>query len=292
MHSVYFFTDVHGNYNLFNAITDWCFAQDPEATVIFGGDACDRGLYGYRIMQDLLLCPQIIYLKGNHEDLFTKAARQILRLYTRPNDHRLQLHTMDAANSILNESVSIHDPNIMLALANEGESTLKDWIISGADENIIKRIEGLPLTFSYENLDFCHAGADYETFKIVANAEHNGSFAWEKDKQDLLWDRAKIAFGWATERIAIFGHTPTLLLPRGIYGHDNQRSHAHPCAWKDHMGGMNKRGGWKIDMDTGAIWSNRAYVLDCLTMKVYGFEEEKMSGGSIIKNLESYKIIQ
>ena len=289
MHNVYFFTDVHGNYNLYCAIVEWCLCQDSQSTIIFGGDACDRGPYGFRIMEELLDCPQIVYLKGNHEDMFTAAAREILKYYNM--DARLRARRKDLVDEIISECIENKDYKVSLAIANEGDMTLKDWIISGASEDIIKRIEGLPLTFSYDNLDFCHAGAEYEVFKRVADAEHDNGFAWGADKQDLLWDRSKIAFGWIAGRIGVFGHTPTVLLPDGIYGRDKSIARAHPCAWKDRMGAIGKRGGIKIDMDTGSIWSNRAYVLDCLTMEVYGFEDEVVAGGSIIKNIEPYKII-
>ena len=50
MHDIFFFTDIHGMYDLYRAIMDFCNEQDPEAMIIFGGDACDRGKDGYKIM--------------------------------------------------------------------------------------------------------------------------------------------------------------------------------------------------------------------------------------------------
>lgn len=69
MHDIYFFTDIHGQKNLFDAMYDWCLRQDPECTIVYGGDACDRGNDGYEIMKKLIASPQVIYLKGNHEYL-------------------------------------------------------------------------------------------------------------------------------------------------------------------------------------------------------------------------------
>ena len=77
MHDIFFFTDIHGMYDLYRAIMDFCNEQDSEATIIFGGDACDRGRDGYKIMKELLANPRVVYLKGNHEDLFVKAAYEI-----------------------------------------------------------------------------------------------------------------------------------------------------------------------------------------------------------------------
>mgnify|MGYP002526906662 CR=1 FL=1 len=78
MHDVFYFTDIHGRKDLFDRIISFCEQQDPEYTLIFGGDAADRGSEGYYIMTALLDNPHVIYLKGNHEDLFVKAARAII----------------------------------------------------------------------------------------------------------------------------------------------------------------------------------------------------------------------
>ena len=32
--------------------------------------------------------------------------------------------------------------------------------------------------------------------------------------------------------------------------------------------------GWKLDMDTGAVFTGRAFVLNILTMQAQGFEEK------------------
>ena len=61
-----------------NSAIKWCKEQDPECTIVYGGDAADRGPDGYRIIKELLNDPQIIYIYGNHEDLFIKAADAII----------------------------------------------------------------------------------------------------------------------------------------------------------------------------------------------------------------------
>ena len=70
MHDIFTFGDIHGMYDLYKAIMDYCNEQDPEATIVFLGDACDRGKDGYRIMKDLLNHSNVVYLKGNHEDMY------------------------------------------------------------------------------------------------------------------------------------------------------------------------------------------------------------------------------
>ena len=61
------FSDLHGQYNLWTAIKNY---YNKDDTLIFLGDACDRGPDGIKIMQELLADPRVIYIKGNHEDMF------------------------------------------------------------------------------------------------------------------------------------------------------------------------------------------------------------------------------
>ena len=81
MREVFFFTDIHGNKRLFDFLRKWCYEQDSECTIIYGGDAADRGEDGFYIMNELLNDPHIIYLYGNHEDLFVKATDAIIGAY-------------------------------------------------------------------------------------------------------------------------------------------------------------------------------------------------------------------
>jgi serine/threonine protein phosphatase 1 len=71
----YVMSDIHGMGSLFDEVMSFLNEQD-EYQLIFLGDACDRGTDGYRIMKSLLENPNVIYLKGNHEDLFVKAVHE------------------------------------------------------------------------------------------------------------------------------------------------------------------------------------------------------------------------
>lgn len=288
MKNIYFLTDIHGQYHLFSGIVD---GIEPDSTLVFGGDANDRGDYGYRIMRELLDSPQVIYLKGNHEDMFVKAAYAILG-YCGQND--IFQAALQSKDKICAETIitSCSNPDVLLYLQNDGFQTLVSWILDGAQEEFLEKVNALPLTFSYENIDFCHAGTTYKIFSDIADKEYHKEPIPEKDIQDILWNRTMLPLGWKTDRICVFGHTPTVTLPTGIYGRDKSVARSHPCAWHDKMRAIDKRGGWKIDMDTSAAWSNRAYILNCLTMEVYGFYDEiDKEDNHIIKIIDEYKII-
>lgn len=225
--NIYFFTDIHGHYPLFHAILNWC----NNDVIIYGGDSCDRGKDGYKIIKELLEVPNVIYLYGNHEELFTNAAKAILKTYC----HNKNIHSCDTekAKLVLKHMRALGDEDVKLHLINGGESTLIDWLLDGAPKEIIDKLSVLPRTYSYENYDFCHAGSTYTTFSYVSTlTEYKGTY----DEQAIIWDRNCIPLGWETGRIGIFGHTPTVFLPRGIYGYDTSLTNIHPCYWQDKMG--------------------------------------------------------
>ena len=147
MHDVFYFTDIHGACPLFDAIMNFCKEQDSESTIIFGGDAIDRGSDGYQIMKELLNNPKVVYLKGNHEDMFTKAAREIKAMFNFENRPREDIRkVLNACRNFDYKYANIQD-----SLYNGGMSTLLDWIEDGMPMDIVERVEYLPLTFTYNN---------------------------------------------------------------------------------------------------------------------------------------------
>lgn len=288
MRDVFFFTDIHGNKRLFDFLRNWCYEQDLECTIVYGGDAADRGEDGFYIMNELLNDPYIIYLYGNHEDLFVKAADAIIGAYASDDEKYEYIHhcNEEQANKVL-EKMNDENFDVKLHIYNGGEPTLKAWLINGADEDFVDNIRNLPRTFSYENIDFCHAGGTYSAFKKVTDAEYENKVRPYYEENMLIWDRNCIPLGWETGRVCVHGHTPTTYLPAGIYGHDKSLANIHPCSWYDRMGAKEKRSGMKIDMDTGAVFSDRAFVLNCLTMKTYGFQDYIKIGVDSIKQIES-----
>lgn len=288
MHKIFYFTDIHGAWKLYDAIIKYCKQQEPECTIVYGGDACDRGLDGYKIMHDLLNDPQIIYLKGNHEDMFCRAAREIIEKFDFQNTSREKIE------KVLNSTIYFDSryENTCQSILNDGLSTLTDWIIDNKPMDFINSLEHLPLTFSYENYDFCHSGGIYKTFKAVADKEYNHKIVEARLEEAILWDRYAWDMGWQTNRICIHGHTPTIHLPARIYGKNKSFQDIHPCAWIGNFYIDNPEyQGYRVDMDTAAAISGRAYVLDVLTQKITGFfDPQAVELNGEIQIIEQYKL--
>ena len=285
MHDVFFFTDIHGMYDLYRAIMDYCNEQDPEAMIIFGGDAIDRGLHGYKIMKELLNTPRVIYLKGNHEDMFVRAAQEI------QNEFTFNTPTREYVRRILNSCCLFDDKyrNIQSSIFNGGIETLTDWIMDGMPMELVERVNNLPYTFTYNNCDFCHAAGIYNTFRRADNAEYEGKAPHSIDATSLLWTRGAFNVGWKTGRIAVFGHTPVQCLNE--FMDTNVDVIMTPYKWIGQA--YDDMLGPKIDMDTGAAFYGKAYVLNILTMQAHGFHDYDFKNDEIRKHdVEKIEVIQ
>ncbi len=289
MHDIFYFTDVHGQLDLFQTMRDWCYKQDPECTIIFGGDACDRGEFGYDIMQAILDDPQIIYIRGNHEDMFIRACRELIANNPQIKNKR---HTIQEANDLIDRENWLH--YVRLSIRNGGRATLKAWLLEGASTKFLERLENETcITLKTDNgLCFSHAGGTQEAFEHVNIAEYNGDPIDCEDESMMIWDREYLNSEWDENKIIIFGHTPTCYLGDYIFQDLHlmfDENKMLPVAYAP-----TKDTGWHIAMDTGMTWTGRGYVLNCLTMQVYGFldpDVNKSMNKRPIKQFENYKII-
>ena len=288
MHDVFYFTDIHGRADLFDRIISFCEQQDPEYTLIFGGDAADRGPKGYYIMNALLNNPHVVYLKGNHEDLFVKAARAIIGHFSMTDETYKIIHSVTdqiEAEDII-ETIAMQDKAVSLYLMNGGMPTLLDWLLAGANADFVDRIEQLPICYQYNEYDFCHAGGGPFTFNEVLTAEYNGKTPPASSVDICIWDRGCLNLGWTPNRICVHGHTPSPYLPVYMYGgREKSFENAHPASWIG-QADKEKYNGLKIDMDTGAVFNGNAYILNILTKQLYRFSDLPKS------LIEEYKFME
>lgn len=259
----YVFTDIHGMSKQFDHIVTYMESQGKDYQCFYLGDACDRGPDGFEIMNKLLDNPKIVYLKGNHEDMFVKACHAFCDMaaeegYT-PYEYA-RAHCF----SIVNVP---YDSDIGLCMNNGGIPTLDAWLQHGCPRDFVRKIQKLPLkaqvTIEDEKgnpirtFDMCHAGCIEEE--------------WENDDEEaMLWDRTHFSAVWDPadniSHILIHGHTPTIYLPR--YTQDAKYSECQeymPITYSDST---------KIDLDTGTFFSNRAWLMDLNTLECFAFGPE------------------
>ena len=247
----YVFTDIHGDMKSWNAVKEQ-FGQ-PENTLIFLGDACDRGTHGYEIMKDMLTLPNLCYLKGNHEDMFVKAAKEIRKWKSEECLLTEEIQKLDIYE------IYPHSDEVNLHLYNGGAHTLIAWMQDGIPANIINKLDALPIFHSYGNYDMCHAGVQWELWQENLEKES------QEFKEECLWNRNHFNYDWEKDRILIHGHTPT------VSGHfrfladmNHKRKHV-PIQYANNT---------KINLDTRSIEVDFLWVY-CLETKEFIKVEKK-----------------
>lgn len=227
----YVATDIHGNLEMFDKMMNYLESQKDGYILYYLGDAADRGEDGYEIIRRLLNNSNVVYLKGNHEDLFVRAATEYAELAMELDCTRREL-----AERFNGDIAALTDLGMDMRLhyCNGGEPTLKAWIDSGCKMNIIYKLRALPSKVSFEEFDMCHAGCEISD--------------WDKNNESaLLWDRAHFEMPWKIDRILVHGHTPINHLP---------------CEMKDwHVKPYCNN--QKYDLDTGC-WHTDILTMMCL----------------------------
>ena len=175
--ATYACSDLHGMLHFYKTIKGFL---NPEDKVYYLGDAGDRGPEPWETIKAILVDPQFIYIKGNHEDMLVQAlGKGYGRQY-----------------------------NILRS--NGGEQTYKQCLqeLDWADWRI--KIKNLPTEATYvnsqgETIYLSHAG-----FTPWADSEGQLGKIWD---EDLIWDRGHFLDKWPEDEmfqkaIVVHGHTP------------------------------------------------------------------------------------
>ena len=226
-------SDLHGNKKIFDAMKEKIGAED---TVIFLGDAIDRGPDGWDILKEMLTDERFIVLKGNHEDLMIQAAKTG-RGFNRRFDQWFK-----NGGAITWEAC---------------REEIGDWI---------EKIKALPIIYRYTNANgykllFSHSG--YGPWNFEAGLEDNDIWIME----DVLWDRAHFYDDWigGEDEIVIHGHTPTIYVIHSLFPDDVIEKFEPGAFWYC--------GGHKCCIDCGTADTKCATLMDVDTFEEEIFYE-------------------
>ena len=175
MSSIYAIGDIHGCYDKLRALMDKIPIDMTRDTLVFIGDYIDRGPNSFDVVQYLVdlkeLFPDIVFLKGNHEDMLQKYLS---------GDDRLTF------------------------MINGGRKTLEDYLSHAKSENAspipadhLRFFNRLRTSYETEDFIFVHAGL-------------RPKVALEKQSpKDMVWIRQKFIYSdYDFGKRVIFGHTP------------------------------------------------------------------------------------
>lgn len=229
MNKNYCFTDIHGKYDLWYQIKNYC---DENDNIFFLGDAIDRGEYGITIMNELLMDKRVTYLKGNHEDMLSICVP---------------------------EFIEGHFENAVWWIYNGGKPTWEALQRCSDDSKMwyVRQINKMPESLVYTNkkgqkIFLSHAGTSIEMSKEDLKSIN-------KIDNPYIWDRKHFTRPWPQDNkyddwFVVHGHTPVQILTKeigvkltGICKYDN---------------------GHKIDLDLASADTNIIALFDLDEMKV------------------------
>lgn len=188
MEKIFAIGDIHGCLDKLQALMEKVDIDADRDTLVFTGDYIDRGPNSFEVVEYLINLQnrfrKIIFLKGNHEDLFEKYLSGTL-------------------------------PNNIVYFQDGGRQTMESYLKKNLKNSTCpiphKHLDFFKsLLYSYQTDDyiFVHAGLrDHVPFDL-------------QDPDDLLWMRGSfIKSDYDFGKRVIFGHTPfrkPLVLPNKI----------------------------------------------------------------------------
>ena len=227
--ATYACSDFHGYYEVYEKIKN---ILKPEDVIYFLGDACDRGPQSWQTVKAVYDDPQFIFIKGNHEDMLVRAAKDYLKY------DDWQYHSFN------------------LCYRNGGKDVMMDWENDIYRETWIRRLDELPTMKTYTNewgmtFILCHAGF---TPWLDANDKDLASVT----DYELIWDRDHYWTEWSdcdmADVIVVHGHTPIECLAEDI-----REVPSEGAFWYCER--------HKIDIDAGGFYANKWILLNLDTLE-------------------------
>lgn len=178
--AIYALSDIHGELELWRQIQKFLTKDD---TLIFLGDAIDRGKEGITILKEMLLDDRVIYLLGNHETNLLYALRN--------EDDREFLSGW---------------------FQDGGLSTWVEFSLLPFEEqnSLCKEISRLPLHITYINknkkrIDLSHSG-------YTPEEKEDFEYTYSQKIEKYICNRKHLKEKWVDNKnidYIIHGHTPT-----------------------------------------------------------------------------------
>lgn len=237
--STFAFSDLHSQYNLWEQIKNYI---KPSDTVFCLGDTIDRGDCAFEIFNEIMATPNIILLRGNHENFICTIGKEFLNY---------------PANFI---PYGTRRMNIWLY--NGAEKTIDAFFKMTIEERkaLIDKINNLPTHIEYTNKNgdiiyLCHAGRQpYDIEKINI------------DGSNFIWDRTHLMdeewFGKENE-YCVHGHTPVSYM-------DYYTMNSNPY---DITKIYRYCKGHKINIDLGSFETHTACLLNLDTFEPIYFKD-------------------
>lgn len=242
------FSDLHAQYDLWLQIKDYL---KPGDTAYCLGDCVDRGNVGLDILNEVMDAPNIILLRGNHEDFINSIGGEVARCEP-------------------DEDLEWAVPNLYLWRINGAEKTIADFKkLTKAKKNwLISKVRKLPTHAEYINSEgdiiyLCHAGRQPNTKEV--QDMHEGDIPMN----NYIWNRRHLYdTEWQGEanEFCVHGHTPV------------EYMRYYSCELPESRFEMHRYcGGHKINIDLGSFNTHTACLLNLDTFEPIYFKDRTLS---------------
>ena len=245
MGRTYAVTDLHGMWDLWEQIKNYC---QPDDTIYFLGDAADRGPDGVKVMQDLLADKRVFYLKGNHEDMMVCTIKEILNGYLE---------------------------NVPLWVTNGGKSTMTTLLEMNVEElqNLLNKIKSLPdyvkiVNTKGQNIFLSHAGTAFDYDNAELFLIHGNRYLWDRRHFNRPWPKEGYE-NW----FIVHGHTPWIHLIQSL--NEVNQFYNRPLISDEKIEIVEYCDGHKFGLDLGSFITNKVALFDLDELKVEKYFETK-----------------
>ena len=238
MNKVYACSDLHGMYNLWAQIRDYC---DETDTIYFLGDAADRGPDGVHIIQELLRDSRVKYLKGNHEDMLVTCISE----YLMGQLNHLSWWSGNGGSPTYNTLIKMSDIELEIFIRKIDKLPRSEWYESPAGHRVFLTHAGTDLAYTEDELRMYFGRQD----AYLWDRKHFGT-------NRPLGEEWKNVF-------QVHGHTP-VINDRFVFFEYNKGAKIETVFYDDH----------KYCIDMGAFATCKAALIDLDTFETKYFYDE------------------
>lgn len=246
MNKTYAITDLHGQYDLWEQIKEYC---DETDTIFCLGDAIDRGLDGFDIMRELIQDKRVTYLCGNHEEMFQICMSEYL-------DGRFQNLSWWYSNG----GSPTYD-----AAKNLDYHTIKwyiDKIIKMPEEAEYTNAKGQVIHLSHAGTSLNYSKLDLHYFEM----RHMNPFLWDRKHYMMKWPKDE----QYENHYVVHGHTPVVIMIREFLNmnHFHGEQVFNVTADTKPTEILSYADGHKFCLDLGSFMTNTAALFDLDELRV------------------------
>ena len=244
--SVWCFTDLHGNYNIWKQIENYIDSHEDITKVYCLGDCIDRGKNGYQILKEVMKHDKITYMLGNHEEFFLQNVPNFIKNNYSEYDLWCEYNGGEPTWEAVQKDTISNVCEVM--------HYLKCCCITHV---IYKRKDGKKVYLSHSGYN---PHVSDEDFKIRGKRVSD-RYIWDRDHiytpyTEEAWANYKGDFDWRNAYI-VHGHTPVQYITKKEDKDPKVLYYAE---------------GHKIDLDLCTIASNKAVLFNLDTFEEVYFD--------------------